>query len=138
VSTNSQGKETGASVPEDAKLPTTFEDALRELEATVGTLESGDLTLQQTLGLYERGTVLLKHCHHWLATTEQRIELISRQADGSIATEAWEPGTPIPTGATRPTAPAPIEETSSNEAKVGRSEPDSDTNPDAVEGELPF
>ena len=39
-----------------------FEDAMKELEATVGKLEHGEATLEQSIALYERGAKLRAHC----------------------------------------------------------------------------
>ena len=39
-----------------------FEDAMKELEATVGKLEHGEATLEESIALYERGAALRQHC----------------------------------------------------------------------------
>ena len=39
-----------------------FEEAMRELEATVGKLETGEATLEESIKLYERGAALRAHC----------------------------------------------------------------------------
>ncbi len=60
----------------------TFEAALKELEATVARLESGDLTLEESLTLYERGQQLATHCQAQLEQATLRVEQLS--ADGEI------------------------------------------------------
>lgn len=60
----------------------TFEVALRELEETVARLESGDLTLEEALALFERGQQLTDHCNRLLDTAVLRVEQLT--ADGEI------------------------------------------------------
>jgi exodeoxyribonuclease VII small subunit len=60
----------------------TFETALRELEETVARLESGDLTLEESLALFERGQQLSDHCNRLLDTAVLRVEQLT--ADGEI------------------------------------------------------
>jgi exodeoxyribonuclease VII small subunit len=62
----------------------TFEDALRELEETVARLEAGDLTLEASLALYERGQKLAAHCAALLDQATLRVEQLS--AEGEIIT----------------------------------------------------
>jgi exodeoxyribonuclease VII small subunit len=62
----------------------TFEDALRELEETVALLEMGDLTLESSLALYERGQKLAAHCAAMLDKATLRVEQLS--AEGEIVT----------------------------------------------------
>lgn len=60
----------------------TFEDALRELEATVNRLEGGDLALEAALALYERGQQLAAHCARRLEQARLKVEQLS--AEGEI------------------------------------------------------
>ncbi|MEW4448091.1 exodeoxyribonuclease VII small subunit [Qipengyuania sp. JC766] len=60
----------------------TFEDALRALEEVVHKLESGDVPLDQSIALYERGEVLRKHCQARLDAAQARIEQIVSGPDG--------------------------------------------------------
>ncbi|MEG8023672.1 exodeoxyribonuclease VII small subunit [Sphingomonas aurantiaca] len=62
-----------------------FEDALKELEAIVGKLESGDTPLQQAIELYERGNKLRQRCADRLDAAQARIEAIRLDADGKPA-----------------------------------------------------
>jgi exodeoxyribonuclease VII small subunit len=59
----------------------TFEDALAELEEVVARLESGDLPLEETLALYERGQMLAARCEDALDAAELRLEKL-RPAPG--------------------------------------------------------
>lgn len=61
----------------------TFEDALRALEDIVRRLESGDVPLDQSITLYERGEALRRHCQARLDAAQARIEKIVAAPDGS-------------------------------------------------------
>ena len=59
-----------------------FEAAIGELETIVKKLEEGgDLALEESLKLYERGVTLSKFCHARLEDAERRIELLSERGD---------------------------------------------------------
>jgi exodeoxyribonuclease VII small subunit len=62
-----------------------FEQALGELEAIVGQLESGNVKLEESIAQYERGEKLKARCEALLKTAEARIEKITLKADGSPA-----------------------------------------------------
>ena len=59
-----------------------FEQALRELETVVRKLESGDVPLDESIDLYERGEDLRKACQKRLDAAQARIEKIVADADG--------------------------------------------------------
>ncbi|WP_022706021.1 exodeoxyribonuclease VII small subunit [Paracoccus zeaxanthinifaciens] len=59
-----------------------FEEAMRELEATVGKLETGEATLEDSIALYERGAALRAHCETRLREAEERVEKITLAANG--------------------------------------------------------
>jgi exodeoxyribonuclease VII small subunit len=63
-----------------ATLP--FEKALAELEAIVGRLERGDVPLEESIAIYERGEALKLRCEGLLREAEARIERITLGADG--------------------------------------------------------
>ncbi len=63
----------------------TFEDALRSLEDVVRRLESGDVPLDDSITLYERGEALRKHCQARLDAAQARIEKIVAGPDGQAA-----------------------------------------------------
>ncbi|MEO1042740.1 MAG: exodeoxyribonuclease VII small subunit [Pseudomonadota bacterium] len=64
-----------------------FEDALKELEGIIGQLESGDVALEESIALYERGAALKAHCETTLAGAKERIEKIVIDKDGAVAAE---------------------------------------------------
>ena len=71
----------------------TFEDALRALEQVVARLESGDVPLDESISLYERGEELRKHCQGRLDAAQVRIEKIVAGADGkAIGTQPLDGG----------------------------------------------
>jgi len=58
-----------------------FEAAIAELETIVKKLEEGDLALEQSLALYERGVELSRYCHARLEDAERRIELLGERGE---------------------------------------------------------
>ena len=58
-----------------------FEAAIAELESIVKKLEEGDMPLEQSLALYERGVQLSRFCHARLEAAERRIEILSERGD---------------------------------------------------------
>jgi exodeoxyribonuclease VII small subunit len=54
-----------------------FEAAIAELDTIVKKLEEGDLPLEQSLELYERGVRLSRYCHARLEEAERRIEVLA-------------------------------------------------------------
>lgn len=59
-----------------------FEEALRELQTIVNQLEEGELTLEESLALYERGQALSKTCQKYLEEAHLRVEALTE--DGEI------------------------------------------------------
>jgi len=66
--------------------PASFEEALEELEAILREIESGKVSLEDSLVKYERGNFLIQHCRGILNSAEKRIEEITRNADGTTST----------------------------------------------------
>lgn len=62
-----------------------FEDALRALEDVVRKLETGDVPLDESINLYERGEQLRRHCQARLDAAQARIEKVVAGADGKVA-----------------------------------------------------
>lgn len=58
-----------------------FESALAELEGIVTKLEQGDLALEQSLALFERGVQLSRLCHTRLEDAERRIEILTERGE---------------------------------------------------------
>ncbi|MFW2543435.1 exodeoxyribonuclease VII small subunit [Primorskyibacter sp. 2E107] len=63
----------------------TFEEAMAELEQVVGQLERGDVALDQSIALYERGAELRKRCDAKLKEAEEKVAAITLDADGNPA-----------------------------------------------------
>ena len=68
-----------------AEAPVTdlsFEQAMRELEQVVGQLERGDVPLEDSIKLYERGAALKKRCEEKLKEAEEKVAAITLDASG--------------------------------------------------------
>lgn len=63
-----------------------FEDALSALEGIVKNLESGQVSLEESIDIYTRGTELRQHCDNKLKDATARIEKITLAQDGTLAT----------------------------------------------------
>jgi exodeoxyribonuclease VII small subunit len=65
-----------------------FEQAVSELESIVASLERGDVALDKSIEIYERGEALKKHCEGLLNAAESRIEKIRMDRGGkAVGTE---------------------------------------------------
>jgi exodeoxyribonuclease VII small subunit len=62
----------------------TFEQALAALEAIVDDLERGEVPLDQSIKIYERGEALKAHCDRLLKAAEDRVEKIRLARDGRV------------------------------------------------------
>ncbi len=60
----------------------TFEEAIKELETVVGQLERGDVALDDSISLYERGAALKARCEQKLKEAEEKVARITLGADG--------------------------------------------------------
>jgi exodeoxyribonuclease VII small subunit len=58
-----------------------FESAIAELESIVKTLEEGDLALEKSLALFERGVQLSRFCHSKLEEAERRVEMLTDRGE---------------------------------------------------------
>jgi exodeoxyribonuclease VII small subunit len=67
-----------------------FEIALEELEKIVEQLESGDLSLEDSLTAFENGVGLVKYCNQKLSDVEKKIELLVRDKEGKLQLKALE------------------------------------------------
>lgn len=63
----------------------TFETALTELEQLVQRLESGELSLEQSLQAFEQGVSLTRQCQQALSSAEQRVQLLLEENGQSVA-----------------------------------------------------
>lgn len=69
----------------------TFEQAMARLEEIVRSLESGELSLEETVRLYEEGQKLREFCESKLNEAERRIKMVTLADDGSIKVDDFEP-----------------------------------------------
>jgi exodeoxyribonuclease VII small subunit len=67
-----------------------FEDELKDLETIVSQIDSGELTLEESIGAFERGVVLVKALNHKLDEVERKVELLTRSAGGELRTAIFE------------------------------------------------
>jgi exodeoxyribonuclease VII small subunit len=63
-----------------------FEEAMAALEAVVGQLERGEVALEQSLILYDRGAALKAHCAAKLKEAEEKVELIRASEGRAVGT----------------------------------------------------
>jgi exodeoxyribonuclease VII small subunit len=63
-----------------------FEAAMAELEEVVKALESGNVALERSLELYERGAALKAHCDAKLKAAEERVEIIRAREGVAVGT----------------------------------------------------
>lgn len=76
-----------ASKPATDVSKLSFEDALAELEQIVKDLEAGDVALERSIALYERGASLRAHCEKRLKAAELKVDQIVQGPGGQAATE---------------------------------------------------
>jgi exodeoxyribonuclease VII small subunit len=60
-----------------------FEQAMQELEQVVSRLERGDVALDESIALYERGALLKKRCEEKLKEAEEKVHAITLDAEGN-------------------------------------------------------
>jgi exodeoxyribonuclease VII small subunit len=80
--------------PDPAHTPTppSFEQSLAELESIVDALERGDMTLEESLGAFERGVALTRTCQKALDAAEQRVRILTEsQVDAEPEPEPFAP-----------------------------------------------
>jgi exodeoxyribonuclease VII small subunit len=68
-----------------------FETSLAELEKIVVKLENGDLPLEDSLELFEKGITLSRECRDRLAKAERRIEILMKDANGDHTAVEFSP-----------------------------------------------
>ena len=68
----------------------TFEKKLEALENIVSRLEAGDASLEESLQLFEKGTTLLKDLSTMLDEAERRVEILTRDASGTVTAKPFE------------------------------------------------
>ena len=76
----------------DGEVPESFEAALAELESLVNGLERGELTLDESVAAFERGTGLLKHLTGKLEQAEKRVKVLLETDGGDLMERLFEEG----------------------------------------------
>jgi len=61
-----------------------FDAALEELEGVVEQLESGDLSLEDSLAAFEKGVGLVKYCNEKLSEVERKVEVLVKDKEGKL------------------------------------------------------
>ena len=68
-----------------------FEDSLNKLEKIVSQLEEGDISLEESLKLFEEGIRLSRFCNQKLDEAEKRVEILLKGEDGTLKTKPFAP-----------------------------------------------
>ena len=74
------------------KIPSNkkFEAALEDLELVVEQLETGELSLEDSLEAFEKGVGLVKYCNQKLDEVEKKVELLVKDKEGKLQLKAFE------------------------------------------------
>jgi exodeoxyribonuclease VII small subunit len=67
-----------------------FEDQLENLETIVSQIDSGELSLEESIGAFERGVRLVRSLNRKLDEVERRVEVLMRGADGALKSVPYE------------------------------------------------
>lgn len=67
-----------------------FEETMKRLEEIVQDLESGDLSLEDSLKAFEEGTKLVKFCSEKLEEAEQKVNLLVKESDGKYTSQPFD------------------------------------------------
>ena len=62
-----------------------FEEAIEKLDSIVSKLESGSVSLDESLSLFEEGVGLIKLCNEKLESAEQKVRILTESSDGSVS-----------------------------------------------------
>ncbi len=74
----------------DSAAEKKFEDALQELEDVVGKLDSGTLSLEESLRAFEEGVAVARFLEKTLTEVEKRVEVLTRDNSGLFQTQSLE------------------------------------------------
>jgi exodeoxyribonuclease VII small subunit len=67
----------------------TFEESLKQLETIVAQLERGDLSLEDSLRMFEEGMRLSADCKRELDAAEGKVQILLKQRDGTMKSEPF-------------------------------------------------
>ena len=68
-----------------------FEDELKDLEGIVGQIDSGELSLEDSITAFERGVGLVRSLNQKLDEVERKVELLMRNAQGELKSTPYDP-----------------------------------------------
>ncbi len=68
-----------------------FEDSLTKLKEIIEQLETGNLTLEESIKLFEQGTKLISTSHKKLSEIEKKIQILTENKDGQDVVQDFEP-----------------------------------------------
>lgn len=74
--------------PDTAKA-LSFEDAVQELEAIIQRMSGGTQSLESSITEFERGIQIVRECQKMLSDAEQRVESLTKAADGQVQTKSF-------------------------------------------------
>ncbi|MBA7515507.1 Exodeoxyribonuclease 7 small subunit [subsurface metagenome] len=75
---------------EEGEVGISFEEAMKRLESIVETLGEGNLSLEESLKIFEEGTGLCKFCNKKLDEAEYKVEKLMEKEGGEISVEEFE------------------------------------------------
>ena len=61
-----------------------FEEEIKDLESLVNQIDSGELSLEESISAFERGVALVKSLNRKLEDVERKVELLTRNAEGRL------------------------------------------------------
>jgi exodeoxyribonuclease VII small subunit len=67
-----------------------LESSLAEITTLIEQMEHGELSLEQSLGRFERGISLIKHCQKILQDAEQKVQILMQNEKGEVELQAYE------------------------------------------------
>lgn len=73
-----------------AKAIKSFEESVSRLEEIVRALENGNVTLDESIKLYEEGIALVRNCNGKLDSAEKKIRILTQTADGELSEKEFE------------------------------------------------
>ena len=67
-----------------------FEEAMAKLDSVVSKIESGGLTLDESIAAFEEGVKLIKICNESLESAENKVRLLTENSDGTVSDVPFE------------------------------------------------
>jgi exodeoxyribonuclease VII small subunit len=76
-------------MPKEQRLQS-FEESLKQLDVIVGQMERGDVSLEESVKLFEEGAKLAEQCKQRLADAESKVEILLKQRNGAMKREPFD------------------------------------------------